>query len=138
MNKTMITVSTIINAPVEKVWDYWTKPEHITQWNQASPDWHCPIATNDLMPEGKFVWRMEAKDGSFGFDFSGKYLEIAPQERIKSVMDDGRTIEISFEPQANGVKVTEVFEAESTNPIEMQQAGWQAILNNFKAYTESR
>jgi uncharacterized protein YndB with AHSA1/START domain len=135
-NKTNITVETTVNAPVEKVWQYWTLPEHITKWNNASDDWHTPSAENDLRVGGKFVSRMEAKDGSFGFDFGGMYDEIKTHELIAYTLGDGRKVSINFSPSANGTKVVEAFEAESVNPAEMQKGGWQAILNNFKKYTE--
>ena len=136
-NSTLITVEATIHAPVEKVWQYWTSPEHITQWNQASDDWHSPRATNDLRPGGKFVYRMEAKDGSFGFDFEGVYDAVKTNELIDSTLGDGRKLTIYFSAQGKETKVTETFEAEGINPIEMQKGGWQAILNNFKNYTEN-
>ena len=136
-NKTVITVENIINAPVEKVWDYWTKPEHITKWNNASDDWHTPRAENDLQVDGSFVSRMEAKDGSMGFDFSGTYDAIRNKEYIEYTLTDGRKVKVFFSVQGNSTKVVESFEAENTNSIEMQQGGWQAILDNFKKYTEA-
>lgn len=136
-DKVIITVSNTINAPVEKVWEYWTKPGHITQWNSASDDWHSPRSENDLRVGGNFVFRMEAKDGSFGFDFGGVYDAITPNEYIKYTLGDGREVEITFEADGNKTKVTESFEAESTNPIEMQKVGWQNILDKFKKYTEA-
>lgn len=131
-----ITVKATINAPVEKVWEYWTKPEHIMQWNNASDDWHTPRAENDLRVDGKFVSRMEAKDGSMGFDFGGVYDEVKENELISYTMDDGRKASVKFSGDGNKTKVTETFEAENMNSIEMQKNGWQAILNNFKKYTE--
>ena len=135
--KTTITIENTVNAPVEKVWNYWTKPEHITKWNSASDDWHSPRAENDLRPGGKFSCRMEAKDGSMGFDFGGVYNVIRTNEYIESTMGDGRKIWVTFTKQGNATKVVETFEAESTNSIELQKGGWQAILDNFKKYTES-
>lgn len=132
----VITVEAIVHAPVEKVWEYWTVPDHITKWNNASDEWHTPHAENDLRAGGKFVSRMEAKDGSFGFDFGGIYDEVRTNEFISYALEDGRKVEITFIPQENDTKVVEVFEAETANPIEMQQEGWQAILNNFKKYAE--
>ncbi|AXI10949.1 polyketide cyclase [Oceanobacillus zhaokaii] len=132
-----ITVETIIHAPVEKVWHYWTKPQHITQWYKASDDWHAPNAENDLRVGGKFLTRMEAKDGSFGFDFAGVYDEVKLDELISYKLGDGRKVEITFIGQESDTKVVETFEAEDTNSIEMQQAGWQAILDNFKKYSET-
>ena len=135
--KTVITVQHTVNAPVEKVWDAFTSPEHITKWNFASDEWHSPSAQNDLRTGGAFSYRMEAKDGSFGFDFGGIYDEVRDKEYIEYTMGDGRKVQVSFEPQGNGTKVIENFEAEGQNPIEMQRGGWQAILDNFKKYTES-
>ena len=135
--KTIITVENIVNASIQKVWDCWTKPEHITQWNNASADWHTPWAKNDLRPGGSFVYRMEAKDGSFGFDFGGKYDIVKNNEYIEYTIGDGRKVKINFNAQGNATKVMESFEAENTNPIEMQRSGWQAILNNFKKYAET-
>lgn len=135
-NKTVLTVTAIINAPVEKVWRIWTEPEHITKWNNASDDWHTPYAENDLKTGGKFLSRMESKDGSMGFDFSGIYDEIKMHERISYTIEDGRKIKITFIEQDGKTKIIESFEAENTYPIEQQQKGWQDILNNFKKYTE--
>lgn len=135
--KTIITVASNVNAPVQKVWECWTKPEHITQWNNASDDWHTPSALNDLKVGGSFVSRMEAKDGSVGFDFGGKYDAIRTNEYIEYTMDDDRKVKVSFAATDNGTKVSESFEAESTNSTDIQKGGWQAILDNFKKYTES-
>lgn len=135
--KHTITVEATVNAPVEKVWELWTKPEHITKWNNASEDWHTPHAENDLRVGGRFSSRMEAKDGSFAFDFGGVYDEVKINEYIAYTLDDGRKVKISFLANDRATKVTESFEAEDTNPIEMQQEGWQAILDNFKKYTEA-
>ncbi|WP_449536502.1 SRPBCC family protein [Ferdinandcohnia sp. Marseille-Q9671] len=131
-----ITVETIVQAPVEKVWEYWTKPAHITKWNFASDDWHSPFAENDLREGGKFVSRMEAKDGSFGFDFGGVYDEVRVNEVIAYSMEDGRKVKITFKNQGDQTQVIETFDAESSNSIELQQQGWQAILDNFKKYAE--
>lgn len=136
-NKTVITVESTINAPVEKVWDYWTQPEHITRWNSASEDWHTPRAENDLRVGGSFSARMEAKDGSFGFDFGGVYDAVRTNEYIEYTLGDNRKVNITFTVQGDITNVVESFEAESTNSIELQQGGWQAILNNFKKYTET-
>jgi uncharacterized protein YndB with AHSA1/START domain len=135
--KTLITIEATVNAPLEKVWNSWTKPEHITQWNQASPDWHCPKASNDLRDGGKFSATMAAKDGSFSFDFGGTHQKVKNHEVIESVMGDGRIMKVSFMATPTGTKVVESFEAESENPIDMQREGWQAILNNFKNHTET-
>jgi len=131
-----VTVETTVQAPVEKVWKYWTEPTHITKWNSASDDWHTPIAENDLRPGGKFHSRMEAKDGSFGFDFGGVYDEVKVHEVIAYTLGDGRKVTITFKGQEKETQVIETFDAETTNPVEMQQQGWQAILDNFKKYAE--
>lgn len=131
-----ITVETIVNATVENVWKYWTDPQHITKWNNASDDWHTPFAENDLRAGGKFLSRMEAKDGSFGFDFSGIYDEVKLNEIISYILGDGRKVKIIFIAQENKTKIIEIFESENTNSIELQQKGWQAILDNFKRYSE--
>ena len=136
-NLTTITVETTVNAPVEKVWKYWNEPGHITKWAHASDDWHTTRAENDLKTGGKFLSRMEAKDGSFGFDFGGEYTNVEEHKTIEYTMGDGRKVKIDFTPQGNATKVVETFDAESTNPIEMQRGGWQAILDNFKKYTEN-
>ena len=133
----LITIEAIVNAPVQKVWDTWNKPEHIIQWCAASDDWHTPRAENDLRVGGSFSSRMEAKDGSFGFDFGGVYDTVKPNELIEYTLGDGRKVKILFNGNGNTTKITETFEAESTNSIDMQKGGWQAILDNFKKYTES-
>ena len=135
-NNVKVTVKATVNAPVEKIWEYWTEPKHITKWNNASDDWHTPIAENDLTVGGKFLTRMEAKDGSFGFDFGGIYDEVKLNELISYTMGDGRKVTITFKAQGNETEVIETFDAETSNPVEMQQAGWQAILDNFKKYVE--
>ncbi|MCD6019932.1 MAG: putative activator of Hsp90 ATPase 1 family protein [Bacteroidetes bacterium] len=137
-NKTRITVEATVKAPIEKVWKLWTTPEHIIKWNNASEDWHTPRATNDLKVGGRFLSRMEAKDGSFGFDFTGTYDEVITNERIAYTMGDGRIAIITFSAdESDETRITETFEAESENPVEMQKDGWQAILNNFKTYVEA-
>jgi uncharacterized protein YndB with AHSA1/START domain len=133
---TRITVEAVVKAPLEKVWKYWNEPEHITHWSFASNDWHAPSATNDLRPGGKLIVRMEAKDGSFGFDFGGIYDVVKEHEEISFTMGDGRRVDIVFTPQGDATKVTETFDAESTHPLDFQQAGWQSILDNFKQYAE--
>ena len=135
-DKTKITVASTLNAPVEKVWEYWTAPTHIIKWCAASDDWHTPHSENDLRAGGKFSSRMEAKDGSFGFDFGGVYDEVIPNKYIEYTLGDERKVKIDFITDGNKTTITETFEAESTNPEEMQKAGWQAILDNFKKYTE--
>jgi len=137
MENKNITVTATINAPVEKAWNYWTSPKHITQWYNASDDWHAPRAENDLQVTGKFTTRMEAKDGSFGFDFNGIYDEIKTNELISYTIEGGRKVSITFSENGNETIVTETFEAENENPIDMQRAGWQAILDNFKKYVEA-
>lgn len=133
----MITVQNTINASINKVWDFWTLPEHIKKWSFASPDWHTPYAENDLKEGGKFKSTMAAKDGSMSFDFEGEYTLVKPNEAIQYVMADGRKVEISFKETPNGVEVIEGFDPETQNPEEMQRGGWQAILDNFKSYAEA-
>ena len=135
-DKPIITVEVSVNAPIEKVWEVWSEPEHITKWNAASEDWHTPRAENDLRTGGKFNSRMEAKDGSFGFDFAGTYNEVREHELIAYTIGD-RRVEVVFVPLGDKTLITESFEAETENSLEMQQAGWQSILDNFKKYTES-
>lgn len=135
--KTIITVETTINAPVPHVWNLWTAPEHIVHWNNASDDWHTPRAENDFRVGGSFLSRMEAKDGSFGFDFAGVYNEIRMHELIVYTIFDGRKVHINFVTTGNSTTIIESFEAESENSIEMQKSGWQSILDNFKRYVES-
>lgn len=135
--KTTITVEATVQAPVEKAWECWTKPEHITKWNNASDDWHTPRAENDLRVGGKFLCRMEARDGSMGFDFSGVYDEVKANELIAYTLEDHRKVKIIFTGNGTETTVTETFEAENENSIELQRFGWQAILDNFKKYTES-
>lgn len=137
-SKKTLKVETELRLPVEKVWEYWNKPQHITMWNFASNDWHCPKAENDLRPGGKITSRMEAKDGSMGFDFSGTYEEVKPYELISYYLEDGRKVKIEFTPLENGTRLTESFEAEETHSLEQQQTGWQNILNNFRKYAEAQ
>jgi uncharacterized protein YndB with AHSA1/START domain len=137
--KKTITVRAVINAPVEQVWKLYTEPEHVMKWNYASNDWHTPRAENDLKVEGKFLYRMEAKDGSSGFDFGGTYEQVKTNELIVYSISDGRKVEAIFTKDDNArTKLATTFEPESTNSIEMQRDGWQAILNNFKKYVETR
>ncbi|HEV7779678.1 MAG TPA: SRPBCC family protein [Chitinophagaceae bacterium] len=135
--RTVITIGNTINAPVTKVWELWSKPEHITKWATPSDDWHTLRAENDLRVGGSFNSRMEAKDGSFGFDFGGIYDIVTPDEYIEYTLGDGRKVKTWFTDQGNSTKVVQDFEAESQNPVEMQKGGWQAILDNFKKYTEA-
>jgi hypothetical protein len=132
-----ITVSAAINADAKKVWNYYTSPEHITQWNFADPSWQCPSASNDMRVGGKYAARMEAKDGSFGFDFEAVYDEIKDGENFKYTMPDGRQVEVDFKEQEGQTQLNVAFDPENQNPEEMQKGGWQAILDNFKKYTES-
>ena len=133
----MITVQTTINAPIDKVWEFWNEPAHIKNWAFASPDWHAPHAENDLRAGGKFSTTMAAKDGSMSFDFEGEYTLVKQNEAIEYIMADGRKVEISFKETPDGVEVIESFDPETQNPEEMQRGGWQAILDNFKSYAES-
>lgn len=133
---TVITIETIVNAPMEKAWEAWTKPEHITQWSFASDDWHTPWAKNDLRAGGSFSSRMEAKDGSMGFEFGGIYDVVTTNEYIEYTMGDGRKVKINFIADGATTKIVQSFDAEQQNSVEMQRGGWQAILDNFKKYTE--
>ncbi len=126
-----------VNAPVEKVWQFWNEPEHIKGWAFASDDWHAPNAENDLRVDGKFSTTMAAKDGSFSFDFGGVYTDVQEYKYIAYTIGDGRKVEITFNGNGDNTEVVETFEPEGMNPLEMQQAGWQAILNNFKKYAEA-
>ncbi len=137
MALTTITVDATINAPIEKVWAYWTQPEHITKWNFALDDWHCPTSENDLTVGGKLSATMAAKDDSFSFDFWGIYDAIITEKELQITMGDGRKWSVYFSEEGSSTKVVEIFEAETENPVEMQQQGWQMILNNFKKYTEA-
>jgi uncharacterized protein YndB with AHSA1/START domain len=135
-NKTKITVEITINAPVDKVWEYWTKPEHIISWNYASDDWHCPKAENNLIQFGKFSYTMASKDGKISFDFEGVYTLIKEHETIQYQLGDGREVQISFTESGEKTKVVETFDAEHLNSVELQKSGWQAILENFKRHVE--
>lgn len=134
---TKITIGTVVDAPLEKVWECWTKPEHIMQWNFASVDWHCPTVENDLRKDGKFCYTMSSKDGKMSFGFEGIYLLVKELEQIHYQIADGRNVQVSFTKTSEGVKVTETFEAENIHSVELQRAGWQSILDNFKNHTES-
>jgi uncharacterized protein YndB with AHSA1/START domain len=135
---TTITVQTTIAAPLDVVWSRWTNPNDIVKWNFASDDWHSPKAENNLTIGGKFSFRMEAKDGSDGFDFSGIHVRIQHLEFIDSLLDDGRKLLVSFSTQNGETTIKEEFDAEDINSIELQQYGWQSILNSFKKYVESQ
>jgi uncharacterized protein YndB with AHSA1/START domain len=132
-----ITVEVVVNVDINKVWNAWVSPEAIKNWNHASDDWHTTHADVDLKEGGEFLSRMEARDGSFGFDFRGTYQKIVPGRLIEYVIEDGRAVSVLFEPTEDAVKITETFEPEEQNPIAMQKNGWQAILNNFAKYVES-
>ena len=136
-SKTAITVEATVKASVEKVWKSWSEPQHITKWCSASDDWHAPFAENDLRKDGEFKTTMAAKDGSFSFDFGGVYTNVQPNKLIEYTIGDGRRVKVVFTSNGNETKVTETFDAENENPIEMQRGGWQAILDNFKKYTEA-
>lgn len=134
--KPVITVSNRLNMPVEAVWKYWTEAEHVVRWNHASDDWHTTRAENDLRKGGQFLYRMEAKDGSFGFDFYGEYMKVVKYATIESKLGDGREVSVSFTGQGDATDLVESFEAEGQNSLELQRSGWQAILDNFKRYAE--
>ncbi len=137
MDKPKITIETTVNATIERVWEWYTVPSHIVKWNHASDDWHTTRVENDLRKGGKFLSRMEAKDGSFGFDFWGVYDEVMIHEVIEYTMGDARKAHIQFFDLGAKTKVAITFEAEAENEIELQRTGWQAILNNFKKYVET-
>ena len=135
--KTKITIQATVKAPVEKVWKVWSTPADIIKWATPSPDWHTPRAENDLRVGGTFLSRMEAKDGSFGFDFGGVYDDVKTNELIEYTIGDGRKVVTHFTKKGNDTEIVQTFEAEDQNPIEMQRGGWQAILDSFKNYTEN-
>jgi uncharacterized protein YndB with AHSA1/START domain len=137
MNENLITISTVVHAPLERAWRAWTQPEHITQWTFASDDWECPEASNDLRVGGLFATTMRAKDRSVEFVFGGEHTDVQPHQRIESMMGDGRYMVVFEAISGSETKVTESFEPESENPREMQQGGWQAILENYRKHTES-
>ncbi len=138
MSFTKITIQANVNADINTVWNKYTDPQHIIHWNFASDDWCCPSASNDLRVGGQYVARMEAKDGSFGFDLEAIYNELDPLSKIKYSFSDDREIEIFFKSNDDSTDIKIIFDAETLNPIEMQQQGWQAILNNFKSYAEKK
>ena len=137
MDKTMITIQATVQADAGKAWECYTKPEHITKWNFASDDWHCPSAFNELKVGGTYRVRMEAKDGSFGFDLEATYDSLEPGNSFTYTMADGRSVHLVLHHKGNATEVSITFEAENQNPVELQREGWQAILNNYKKYTES-
>jgi len=132
----LLTVHATIKAPLHEVWNYWTNPNHIMHWNFASTDWHCPNATNKLEVGGEFHYIMAAKGGSESFDFWGTYQSIEFNKHIDILLGDGRKMIVSFEETSEGTLLTEQFEPETINAIELQEAGWQSILDNFKNYVE--
>lgn len=134
---TQITIQTKIAASIDKAWQCYTQPEHITRWNFASDDWCCPSAEVDLKVGGRYCARMEAKDGSFGFDFEATYDEVQAPNALQFTMPDGRVVRTEFKQEQGATVVTTTFDAEDENPIEMQRDGWQAILDNFGAYVEN-
>ena len=133
-----VNIGAEISRPIEQVWSEFTNPESITQWNTAHPDWHTPRAEHDLQNGGRFNYRMEAKDGSMGFDFGGTYDDVQEGKRIAYTMDDGRQSQVDFEATETGTRMTQWFDPEGMNPPEMQQQGWQNILDSFKAWVETR
>ena len=135
--KKLIKTETIVAATIEKVWNFWTNPEHIIQWNNASDDWHTPKAENDLSINGKFIYHMEAKDNSAAFNFEGTYKKIKNNEKIEYEIADGRNVTIDFIEEGEKIKITQTFEAEDNNTLELQKTGWQSIMDNFKKYTEN-
>jgi uncharacterized protein YndB with AHSA1/START domain len=138
MEQKQITIETTVDAPLEKVWESWILPEHINEWAFASDDWGATAEENDVRTGGRFKTVMFAKDKSTSFDFAGEYTEVKEHARIEYTMDDGRQVEIDFEETPDGVHITQSFDPENENPIEVQRDGWQAILDNFKKYVESR
>ena len=133
-----ITVSTVVNASVTHAWEVFTQPEQITRWNFASPEWCCPSATNDLRVGGEFSYRMEARDGSMGFDFTGVYTAVQPLEQLAYTLGDGRRVTVTFEAiSSDETRVTEVFDPEDLNSEELQRGGWSAILEQFKKQAET-
>ncbi|HEY8403437.1 MAG TPA: SRPBCC family protein [Flavobacteriales bacterium] len=138
MARKRITVETLVGVSPQKAWDYYHNPKHITQWNFASKDWHCPYAENNLTVGGKYLARMEARDGSFGFDYEAIYNSIDEFKGFTYTMPDGRRVDTSFEEVNGSTKVTTVFDAEHENSAEMQRVGWQSILDNYKRYAESQ
>ena len=136
MDTSKITIQAVVAADRQKVWDCYTQPEHITKWNFATDTWHCPAASNDMRVGGKYLARMEAKDGSFAFDFEAVYNEIVDGEKFTYTMPDNREIQVSFEQTDDKTRVTVTFDPENENPVDLQRSGWQSILDNFRKYTE--
>jgi uncharacterized protein YndB with AHSA1/START domain len=136
MNTTKITIQAVVAADRQKVWACYTQPEHITKWNFATDTWHCPAASNDMRVGGKYLARMEAKDGSFAFDFEAVYNEIVDGEKFTYTMPDNRVVQVSFEQTDDKTLVTLIFDPENENPVDLQRSGWQSILDNFRKYAE--
>jgi uncharacterized protein YndB with AHSA1/START domain len=134
MNK--IIVKATVASSIEIVWAYWTKPEHVINWNFASPDWHCPAATSNLVPGGEFSYTMAAKDGSVSFDLNGTFEKVEPNKFLSYFLEDGRHVTVEFIANENSIEMIESFEPEEVNALDLQESGWQAILNNFKLYVE--
>lgn len=137
MDKQRITIETIVKKPIDQVWEKWALPAHIMKWNNASEDWYTPSAENDLRAGGTFTYKMSAKDGSYSFDFGGVYDEVILNRKIAYTLGDDRKVVIEFIEEGETIRIVETFEAEETHSLEMQRIGWQAILDNFKRYTES-
>jgi uncharacterized protein YndB with AHSA1/START domain len=133
-----IEIESKINAKLDQVWEYWTKPEHITKWNKASEDWLCTNAENELKEGGKFKYRMESEDGKVGFDFAGTYKEVKEKEKLTYELEDGRNAEVTFSEEDGNVMIKETLDTEGENPVEQQEQGWKSILENFKAYAEEQ
>ena len=133
-----VTIGGRARLSVQQAWDIWTSPSHITKWNAAQPEWHSPSATNDLRPGGEFNFRMEARDGSMGFDFSGVYDDVIPEKHLAYTLGDGRKVTVDFIEREGQVEIIETFDAETENPVDFQQQGWQAILDSFIQYAESQ
>ena len=137
-DKSIISIDTTVDAPIETVWECWTQPEHIVHWNNASADWCTPRAENDLQEGGRFNYRMEARDGSMGFDFNGIYTKVVPHKEIEYSLEDGRKVKVVFTEEGNTTHIHESFEADSTHSEELQRTGWQAILDHFREYTNQQ
>ncbi|WP_299153206.1 SRPBCC domain-containing protein [uncultured Christiangramia sp.] len=133
-----IEIESKINAKLDQVWEYWTKPEHITKWNKASEDWLCPNAENDLKEGGKFKYRMESEDGKVGFDFAGTYKVVKEKEKLTYELEDGRNAEVTFSEEDGSVMIKETLDTEDENPVDQQEQGWKSILESFKTYTEEQ
>ena len=133
-----IEIESKINAELDRVWEYWTKPEHITKWNKASEDWLCPNAENDLKEGGKFKYRMESEDGKVGFDFAGTYKVVKEKEKLTYELEDGRNAEVIFLEEDGSVMIKETLDTEDENPVDQQEQGWKSILESFKTYTEEQ